>query len=78
MKAMILAAGTGTRLGSLTGETPKALIPVKGIPMLEHVILKIMAAGFTQLTVNIHHFGDQIIDFLTSKNNFGMDIRISD
>ena len=78
MKAMILAAGTGTRLGSLTGETPKALIPVKGIPMLEHVVLKIKAAGFTQLIINIHHFGDQIIDFLTSKNNFGMDIRISD
>jgi NDP-sugar pyrophosphorylase family protein len=78
MKAMILAAGTGTRLGSLTGETPKALIPVKGIPMLEHVVLKIMAAGFTQLIINIHHFGDQIIDFLASKNNFRMDIRISD
>ena len=78
MKAMILAAGTGTRLGPLTDKTPKALVPVNGIPMLEHVIVKIKAAGFTQLIVNIHHFGEQIIDFLASKDNFGMDIRISD
>ena len=78
MKAMILAAGTGTRLKPLTDETPKALIPVKGIPMLEHIVLKIKAAGFTHIIVNIHHFGEQIIDFLASKNNFEMDIAISD
>jgi len=78
MKAMILAAGMGTRLKPLTNEMPKALIPVGGIPMLEHIILKIKAAGFTHLIVNIHHFGEQIIDFLTSKDNFGMNISISD
>ena len=78
MKAMILAAGTGTRLQPLTDETPKALIPVRGIPMLEHVVMKIKAAGFTQIIINIHHLGQQIIDFLASKDNFGMDIRISD
>ena len=78
MKAMILAAGTGTRLKPLTDKTPKALIPVRGIPMLEHVVMKIKAAGFTHIIVNIHHFGEQIIDFLASKDNFGMDVSISD
>ena len=78
MKAMILAAGTGTRLKPLTDEMPKALIPVKGIPMLEHIIIKVKAAGFTHIIINIHHFGGQIIDFLASKDNFGVDIHISD
>ena len=75
---MILAAGTGTRLKPQTDTTPKALIPVRGIPMLEHVILKIKAAGFAELVINIHHLGEQIIDFLASKDNFGMHIQISD
>ena len=75
---MILAAGTGTRLKPLTDEMPKALIPVKGIPMLEHVIMKIKTAGFTSLIINIHHFSEQIIDFLAAKDNFDMDIKISD
>jgi len=78
MKAMILAAGTGTRLKPLTDGMPKALVPIKGIPMLEHVITKIKAAGFTSIIINIHHFGEQIIDFLALKDNFGMDIKISD
>ena len=78
MKAMILAAGTGTRLQPLTDEMPKALVPVKGMPMLEHVIMKMKTAGFTSIIINIHHFGKQIIDFLASKGNFGMDIKISD
>ena len=78
MKAMILAAGTGTRLKPLTDTTPKALIPVGGTPMLEHILLKIKAAGYTHVIINIHHFGEQIIDFLASKNNFGMKVEISD
>ena len=78
MKAMILAAGAGTRLKPLTDETPKALIPVGGTPMLEHVISKIKAAGFTHLIINIHHYGEQIIDFLSSQNNFGLTVDISD
>ena len=78
MKAMILAAGAGTRLKPITDKMPKALVPIKGIPMLEHVIMKIKAAGFTNIIVNIHHFGEQIIDFLAAKDNFGMDIKISD
>ena len=64
MKAMIFAAGLGTRLKPLTDHTPKALVPVNGRPMLEHVILKLKAAGCTEAVVNVHHFGQQIIDFL--------------
>ena len=78
MKAMILAAGAGTRLKPITDEMPKALVPVGGIPMLEHMILKIKSAGFSHIVINIHHFGEQIIDFLSSKNNFGLTIDISD
>lgn len=75
---MILAAGTGTRLKPLTDAMPKALVPVGGIPMLEHIILKIKAAGFTYLVINIHHFGEQIVDFLASKSNFGLTVDLSD
>ena len=75
---MILAAGTGSRLKPLTDKTPKALVKVGGVPMLEHVIMKIKAAGFANIIINVHHFGEQIIDFLASKDNFGMEIHISD
>ena len=78
MKAMILAAGAGKRLKPITDKMPKALAPVGGIPMLEHIILKIKAAGYTYIIVNIHHFGEQIIDFLASRNNFGLTVDISD
>ena len=78
MKAMILAAGVGARLKPMTDNMPKALVPVGGAPMLEHIILKVKAAGFTHLVINIHHFGEQIIDFLASQNNFGLTIDISD
>lgn len=78
MKAMIFAAGLGTRLKPLTDHMPKALVPVAGKPMLEHVILKLKAAGFTELVINIHHFGEQIIGFLEANRNFGLTIHISD
>lgn len=78
MKAMIFAAGLGARLKPLTDSTPKALIPIAGKPMLEHVILKLKAAGFDQIVINIHHLGDQITDFLAANQNFGLQIDISD
>lgn len=78
MKAMIFAAGLGSRLKPLTDSTPKALIPIGGKPMLEHVILKLKAAGFDQIMINIHHLGEQILDFLAANNNFGVQIHISD
>jgi NDP-sugar pyrophosphorylase family protein len=78
MKAMILAAGLGTRLRPITDSLPKALVPVDGKPMLEHLILKLKAAGFREIVINIHHLGEQIIDFLAANDNFGIKINISD
>ena len=78
MKAMIFAAGLGSRLKPLTDTMPKALVPIAGHPMLEHVILKLKAAGFTEIVINIHHFGEQILDFLEANENFGLIIHISD
>lgn len=78
MKAMIFAAGLGSRLRPLTDTMPKALVPIAGKPMLEHVILKLKASGFTEIVINIHHFGEQIINFLKKKENFGLTIHISD
>lgn len=77
-KALIFAAGLGTRLRPLTDTMPKALVPVGGVPMLQRVILRLKEAGFTDLTINIHHFGQQIIDFLQTNNYFGTTIHISD
>lgn len=78
MKAMILAAGMGTRLKPLTDSVPKALLKIGDYSLLEIVIRRIAGAGFKSLVINVHHFPDQILDFLRSKNNFGLDITISD
>lgn len=78
MKAMIFAAGLGTRLKPLTDHIPKALIPVAGKPMLEHVIEKLIASGVDEIVINVHHFAEQIIDFLKAKEHFGLTIHISD
>jgi len=77
MKAMIFAAGLGTRLKPLTDTIPKALIPIVGKPLLEHVILKLKAAGFNEIIINVHHFHGQITDFLKSRNNFDIRIEVS-
>ncbi len=63
MKAMIFAAGLGTRLKPLTDTMPKALVPVGGKPLLEILIRKLVASGFTEIVINVHHFADQIIRF---------------
>lgn len=78
MKAMIFAAGLGSRLKPFTLNHPKALVSVGGKPMLQRVIENISSAGVTEIVVNVHHFADQIIDFLKRNNNFGLDIKISD
>ncbi|MDO4164992.1 MAG: nucleotidyltransferase family protein [Bacteroides sp.] len=78
MKALIFAAGLGTRLRPLTDHKPKALVSVGGQPMLQRVIIRLKEAGFDDITVNVHHFGQQIIDFLHANDNFGVRIHISD
>lgn len=78
MKAMIFAAGLGTRLKPLTDSMPKALVPVGGQPLLQHLLLKMKAAGIQDITINVHHFAQQIIDFIDANSNFGLDIHISD
>ena len=77
MKAMIFAAGEGTRLRPLTQTMPKALVPVAGKPLLGHVIGKLREAGYTQLVVNVHHFPGQIREYLASKD-WGVEIQVSD
>lgn len=77
-QAMIFAAGLGTRLKPLTDTMPKALVLVGGQPLLWHVIMRLKEAGFERIVVNVHHFAQQIIDYLDDNDHFGMDIRISD
>ena len=77
-QAMIFAAGLGTRLKPLTDTMPKALVRVGGQPLLWHVIMKLKAAGYERLVVNVHHFANQIVDYLADHDYFGLDIRISD
>lgn len=78
MKAMIFAAGLGTRLYPLTSDRPKALVEVAGKTLLQRAIEKVSSAGYNELVINIHHFGDQIISYLKANNNFGQSIAISD
>ena len=77
MKAMIFAAGLGTRLKPITDTMPKALVPMCGQPLLYHVITKLVAAGYDDLVVNVHHFPDRIIHYLHS-HDFGARIAVSD
>ena len=74
---MILAAGLGTRLGALTQDKPKALVALNGKPLLQHCIENLIANGFYHIVINVHHFGEQIIDFVTH-NKFDAVIQISD
>ena len=75
--AMILAAGLGTRLGALTQDRPKALVKLNGKPLLQHCIENLIANGFHHIVINVHHFGEQIIDFVES-HPFDAEIEISD
>jgi NDP-sugar pyrophosphorylase family protein len=78
MKAMILAAGLGTRLRPITENIPKALIPINDTPLLELVIIKLISSGFNDIIINVHHHARQIINFIEQKNHFGINITISD
>jgi NDP-sugar pyrophosphorylase family protein len=78
MKAMIFAAGLGTRLKPLTDTLPKALVPLAGKTLLQWQIEKLKAAGITDIVINVHHFPDMIINYLEDKDNFGCNIQVSD
>ena len=75
--AMILAAGLGTRLQVLTHDRPKALVPLNGKPLLQHCIENLITNGFHHIVINVHHFGEQIIDFV-ERHHFDAEIEISD
>lgn len=77
MKALLFAAGLGTRLKPLTDKMPKALVELGGCSLLEHTLRKLKHAGVTDVVVNIHHFGEQIIDFLNT-HDLGLRTYISD
>jgi len=74
---MIFAAGLGTRLYPLTATKPKALVEYKGKTLLEYALLKLMEAGINHIVINVHHFGEQIIDFI-NQHHFNAQIEISD
>jgi len=77
MKAMILAAGLGTRLRPLTEDRPKALVTIAGQTLLELTLLRLRSFGVTEVIVNTHHYADMIADYLHENGNFGMQIEIS-
>ena len=77
MKAMILAAGPGTRLRPLTDHRPKALVEVAGRTLLEITLSRLRAYGIREVIINVHHFADMIVDYLKTNNNFGMRIEVS-
>ncbi len=78
MKAMILAAGLGTRLKPFTDAHPKALYVFEGKTLLEHAIDHLKSAAITEAIINVHHFAGQIIDYLHENENFGLHITLSD
>lgn len=78
MKAMVFAAGLGTRLKPLTDNMPKALVPLAGKTLFQWQIERLKSAGITDIVVNVHHFPDMIIDYLKEHQNFGCNILVSD
>jgi mannose-1-phosphate guanylyltransferase len=77
MKAMVLAAGLGTRLRPLTDDRPKALVEVGGRTLLEITLTRLRAFGIHDVIVNVHHFADKVISFLKERENFGMHLEVS-
>jgi NDP-sugar pyrophosphorylase family protein len=77
MKAMILAAGLGTRLRPLTNDRPKALVEIEGHTLLEITLRRLRSFGVRDVIVNVHHFADLVVDFLKANGNFGMHVEIS-
>lgn len=78
MKALIFAAGLGTRLHPVTEKIPKALVKVGGIPVIERVIKNLKDTGVNEIIINLHHFPEKIIAFISSRDYFNISIRFSD
>src|ERR1700674_4831587 len=77
MKAMILAAGLGTRLRPLTNDRPKALVEVGGRTLLEITLARLREFGVREVIVNVHHFADMVVEYVRANGNFGMRIEVS-
>lgn len=77
MRAMVLAAGLGTRLRPLTDDRPKALVEIDGRSLLEITLARLGSFGVNEVVVNAHHFADQVVDYLREHQNFGMRVEIS-
>jgi mannose-1-phosphate guanylyltransferase len=77
MKAMVLAAGLGTRLRPLTNDRPKALVEIGGRALLEITLARLRAFGIREVIVNVHHFADMVVEYLRAHDNFGMRIEVS-
>ncbi len=78
MKVLIFAAGLGTRLKPITENMPKALVPICGKPLLRHVVEKFKRAGFNDFVVNVHHFAEQIREYVGANGSFGANVLFSD
>jgi NDP-sugar pyrophosphorylase family protein len=74
---MILAAGLGTRLRPLTNDRPKALVEIAGRTLLEITLARVRSAGVKQVIINVHHFADQLVEYLRAHHNFGMHTEVS-
>ena len=77
MRAMILAAGLGTRLRPLTNDRPKALVEIGGRTLLEITLTRLASFGVREVIINAHHFADIVIQYLKTNNNFGLQVEIS-
>ncbi|HEV7550225.1 MAG TPA: nucleotidyltransferase family protein [Candidatus Angelobacter sp.] len=77
MKAMVLAAGLGTRLRPLTHDRPKALVEVGGRSLLEITLTRLRDFGINDVIINVHHYADMVVEYVRAAGNFGMHIEFS-
>lgn len=78
MKAMILAAGAGTRLSPLTLETPKVLLPIAGVPLIEYTLAWLKSHGISEVAINVYHLGEKVKDYLGDGSRFGIRVVYSE
>lgn len=78
MNALIFAAGLGTRLKPLTDTMPKALVPIHGKPLVQILLEKLKGCGVAEVVINVHHYAQQIVDFVSENDGFGLKVKFSD